>query len=112
MGNQLVRYADILAEGVRRGELSDYEAKLKFEQYQNQWNAQASAAEQRQGQALMQLGNQISNMGTNNTNRQVLCTKQGEYTEGFNKVCQYRCGVSAHAFTVRNTQLCPITVYK
>ena len=46
-----------------------------------------------------------------NTYKQT-CFKQGEYTQGLNKVCQYSCTGSAHAITVGAAQLCPLTVKK
>ena len=120
MGNALVKYADTLAYGVKTGEISDYQAKLMFAQYQNEWEMNARAAQQRQSQALMQLGNQISAMGTptSNTNSNSswgagqTCMKVGEYTRGLNKVCQYSCTGSAHAITVGAAQLCPLSVRK
>ena len=118
MGNALVQYADTLAYGVKTGELSNYQAKLMFAQYQNEWEMNARAAQQRQSQALMQLGNQISTMGTQNTNTNsswgsgTTCMKAGEYTQGLNKVCQYSCTGSGHAITIGAAQLCPLTVTK
>ena len=119
MGNALVKYADTLAYGVKQGEISDYQAKILFAQYQSQWENNARAAQQQQSQALMNLGNQISNMGTtgtSNTNNSYgsgqHCIKQGEYTQGMNKVCQYSCTGSGHAITVGAAQLCPLSVTK
>ena len=52
-------------------------------------------------------------MGSSGTNTyKQTCFKQGEYTQGLNKVCQYSCTGSAHAITVGAAQLCPITVKK
>ena len=119
MGNALVKYADTLAYGVKTGEISDYQAKIMFAQYQHEWEMNARAAQQRQSQALMQLGNQISAMGTpttTNTNSSwgagQTCMKVGEYTQGLNKVCQYSCTGSGHAITVGAAQLCPLSVKK
>jgi hypothetical protein len=120
MGNALVKYADILAYGVKTGELSNYQAKLMFAEYQNEWNRNARAAQQRQSQAFIELGNQISTMGTQNTNTNTnnswgsgtTCMKAGEYTQGLNKVCNYSCTGSGHAITVGAAQLCPLTVTK
>ena len=47
--------------------------------------------------------------GNTNTFQQV-CFKQGEYTQGMNKVCQYSCTGSGHAITIGAAQLCPLTV--
>ena len=50
-------------------------------------------------------------MGSSGTYKQT-CFKQGEYTQGLNKVCQYSCTGSAHAITVGAAHLCPLTVKK
>ena len=71
------------------------------------------AAQQRQAQAMMVLGSQISSGtygGAPAQTRQETCFSNGEYTQGFNKVCQYSCTGSAHAVTLRSTEICPPTV--
>ena len=48
--------------------------------------------------------------GNSNQRYIVTCFKTGEYTQGFNKVCQYSCAGSARAITRPNTSLCPISI--
>ena len=38
------------------------------------------------------------------------CFKKGEYTSGFNKICIYNCLGSDRALTIKNTDLCPLTI--
>ena len=117
-GDSLVRYADTLAHGVKTRQITDYEAKIKFAEYQQVWDRNISnlnAAQRRQGQALMDLGAQISGGGSyynNSGSKSLTCFYEREYTKGHNKVCQYSCVGSAHAFTVGATQICPPTVKK
>ena len=40
----------------------------------------------------------------------VTCFKKGEYTSGFNKICIYNCLGSDRAITIKNTQLCPLSI--
>ena len=40
----------------------------------------------------------------------VTCFKKGEYTSGFNKICIYNCLGSDKAITIKNTQLCPLSI--
>ncbi len=40
----------------------------------------------------------------------VTCFKKGEYTSGFNKICIYNCLGSDVAITIKNTQLCPLSI--
>jgi len=52
--------------------------------------------------------------GTHNSSRGSgqTCFKQGEYTQGMNKVCQYSCTGSGYAITIGATQICPLSVRK
>ena len=43
-------------------------------------------------------------------NSATTCFKKGEYTSGFNKICTYNCMGSDVAITIKNTQLCPLTI--
>ena len=43
-------------------------------------------------------------------NSATTCFKKGEYTSGFNKICIYNCLGSDVAITIKNTQLCPLTI--
>jgi len=123
MGNNLIAYADNLARGVKNGEVSNYEANMLFSQYMDQWNRNAYAAQQRQlqqSQALMSIGQSLMQSGTyggtgtssGSYRGGQTCFKQGEYTQGMNKVCQYSCTGSGHAITIGAAQLCPLTVKK
>jgi len=40
----------------------------------------------------------------------VVCFKKGQYVSGFNKICIYSCLGSDTAITIKNTQLCPLTI--
>mgnify|MGYP006124345933 FL=1 len=40
----------------------------------------------------------------------VTCFKKTEYQSGFNKICIYNCLGSDKAITIKNTQLCPLTI--
>ena len=40
----------------------------------------------------------------------VTCFKKGEYVSGFNKICIYDCLGSDTALTIRNIDLCPLTI--
>ena len=40
----------------------------------------------------------------------VTCFIKGEYTSGFNKICVYNCLGSDKAITIKNTQLCPLSI--
>ena len=40
----------------------------------------------------------------------VTCFKKGEYTSGFNKICIYNCLGADVAITIKNTQLCPLSI--
>lgn len=42
--------------------------------------------------------------------RAATCFKKGEYTSGFNKICIYDCLGSDRAITIKNVQLCPLTI--
>jgi hypothetical protein len=43
-------------------------------------------------------------------NSATTCFKKTEYTSGFNKICIYNCMGSDVAITIKNTQLCPLTI--
>ena len=40
----------------------------------------------------------------------VTCFKKGEYSSGFNKICIYNCLGSDRAITIKNIELCPLTI--
>ena len=40
----------------------------------------------------------------------VTCFKKGEYISGFNKICIYNCLGSDVAITIKNIQLCPLSI--
>jgi len=45
-----------------------------------------------------------------NTNFTQPCFLTGDYVSGFNKVCNYSCGLSAYAETINSTSICPFSV--
>jgi hypothetical protein len=48
--------------------------------------------------------------GSNQSQPTTTCFSTGEYTSGFNKICNFDCLGSAHATTIDATGLCPLTV--
>ena len=86
-----------------------------FKKYTENFNTPAP----KQGSAFMEgLGaffqalSNNQNSGTMRTQPTQACFKKGEYTSGFNKICKYKCGVSAYAITIANTSLCPLTIQR
>ena len=86
-----------------------------FKTYTENFNAPAV----REGSAFMEgLGaffralSNNQNSGTMRTQPTQACFKKGEYTSGFNKICKYKCGLSAYAITIANTSLCPLTIQR
>jgi hypothetical protein len=47
---------------------------------------------------------------TNQSSGTQTCFAKGDYTSGFNKICNYDCLGSAYATTISSTSLCPLTV--
>lgn len=39
-----------------------------------------------------------------------ICFKKGETTDGFNKICYYRCLSGTTAITIKATKLCPLNI--
>ena len=40
----------------------------------------------------------------------IVCFKKGELKSGFNKFCQYECGLSPYVQTIKSHELCPLSV--
>ena len=69
-----------------------------------------SSAKKLQGLSQMLQGISDGLYGTSNsTQQQPTCFKKSQYTSGFNKICNYTCGVSAYSMTISKTQFCPFT---
>lgn len=46
----------------------------------------------------------------NDTAIAAICFLKGERTSGFNKICYYDCISGTVAITIRNIELCPLTI--
>ena len=69
-----------------------------------------SSAKKLQGLSQMLQGISDGLYGTSNsTQQQPTCFKKSQYTSGFNKICNYTCGVSAYSMTISKSQFCPFT---
>jgi len=69
-----------------------------------------SSAKKLQGLSQMLQGISDGLYGTSNsTQQQPTCFKKSEYTSGFNKICNYTCGVSGYSMTISKSQFCPFT---
>lgn len=75
-----------------------------------QENRNRGAALQRFGAGLSAAGASSVGATTPHNASGPVCTKSGEYSRGFNKVCQYDCLGSPAAITVGAAELCPLTI--
>jgi hypothetical protein len=84
--------------------------------------AQAAERARARGRALMAFGQALQGAAAAMPSRQanggdsggstsgLMCIKSGEFVSGMNRICSYRCGVSAYARTIGAAEMCPISI--
>jgi len=102
-----------LANMVSNGQISDYDARVQWQQHYLEFKRVADAQSAAAFSAAAALSSPTGSYATpRSTQGGVTCFKKNEWVSGFNKNCVYNCLGSDAVYTISNTGICPSSIVR